>query len=72
MLIVRKVRVTPGDGRVPLLQVFTFRELTDIGDLDPSKDVIASRVSGDVQNDGKIVLVRDLVLSPPSAPPTYR
>ena len=59
VLIVRKVRVTPGDGRVPLLQVFTFRELTDIGDLDPSKDVIASRVSGDVQNDGKIVLVRD-------------
>jgi len=58
VLKVRKVRVTPGDARVPVLQVFTFRELTDIGDLDPSRDVIASRISGEVDG-GKMVLVRD-------------
>jgi multidrug efflux pump subunit AcrA (membrane-fusion protein) len=59
VLTVRKVRVTPGEGRVPVLQVFTFRELTETGELDPSKDVIASEISGDVQDGGQIVLVRD-------------
>ena len=59
VLTVRKVPVKLGEGRVSVLQVFTFRELTDMGDLDPSEDVIASRITGDVTDGGKIVLVRD-------------
>ena len=59
VLTVSKVRVELGEGRVPVLQVFTFRELKDLGGLDPSQDVIASKVSGDVQDGGKVVLVRD-------------
>ena len=37
----RKIRVTPGDKRMPFLQVVTLRELADLGDLDPTKDVVA-------------------------------
>ncbi len=37
----QKVRVTPGEKRLPFLQVATMRELTDIGDLDPEKDLMA-------------------------------
>ena len=37
----RKIRVTPGDKRMPFLQVVTLRELADLGDLDPAKDVVA-------------------------------
>ncbi len=59
VLTVRKARVQVGEGRVPVLQVFTFRELTDIGDLDPMKDVVASRIVGDVEDGGRMVLVRD-------------
>lgn len=40
-LKLQKVRVTPGEKRLPYLQVATMRELTDIGDLDPEKDLIA-------------------------------
>ena len=36
-----KVRVVPGERRIPFLQVATFRELTDIGDLHPEEDLIA-------------------------------
>jgi multidrug efflux pump subunit AcrA (membrane-fusion protein) len=59
VLTVRKVPVTRGEGRVPVLQVFTFGELTDIGDLDPSKDVLAGKISGDLKDGGTVVLVRD-------------
>ncbi len=58
-LTVRKVPVTVGEGRVPVLQVFAFRELTDIGDLNPSTDVIASNITGDVTDGGQILLVRE-------------
>jgi multidrug efflux pump subunit AcrA (membrane-fusion protein) len=59
VLTVRKVRVELGEGRVPVLQVFTFRELKRIvGDLEPDRDVIASKISGDVQDGGTVVLVR--------------
>ncbi|MCA9113771.1 MAG: HlyD family efflux transporter periplasmic adaptor subunit [Planctomycetaceae bacterium] len=36
-----KVRVVPGEKRIPFLQVATFRELTDIGELNPLTDLIA-------------------------------
>ena len=42
-----------------MLQVFTFRELTETGDLDPATDVIAGGVTGKVDDGGKIVLVRE-------------
>ena len=38
---VKKVRVVPGEKRLPYLQVVTMRELTDIGELDPEKDLLA-------------------------------
>ncbi|MBT6493930.1 MAG: HlyD family efflux transporter periplasmic adaptor subunit [Planctomycetaceae bacterium] len=37
----QKVRVTPGEKRLPYLQVATMRELTDLGELDPKNDLLA-------------------------------
>jgi multidrug efflux pump subunit AcrA (membrane-fusion protein) len=65
VLKVKKVRVTVGEGRFPVLQVFTFRELTDIGELDPNTDVIVGGISGDIGEDGQIVLVRERWLGRP-------
>ena len=58
VLTVRKVRVTPGEGRVPVLQVFTFRELTDYGESDPATDIIAGGITGMVADGDKMLLVR--------------
>jgi len=66
VLTVKKIPVTPGKGRVPVLQVFNFRELTEIGgDFDPAQDVIAADISGEVADGGKIVLVRERWLGRP-------
>jgi hypothetical protein len=65
VVTVKKVRVTPGEGRVPVLRVFTFRELTDIGDLDPVTDVIAGDITGEVTDGGTVVLVRERWLGRP-------
>lgn len=59
VLTVRKVRVTPGEARLPLLQVFTFRELEDFGKLDPEKDVIVGHLSGKVADGGRVILARE-------------
>ena len=59
VLTVKKVRVKLGEGRIPLLQVFTARELTDIGDLDPDNDVIVGATNGQVEDGGQIVLMRE-------------
>lgn len=40
-LKLRKVAVVPGDKRIPFLQVATLRELADIGELEPERDLIA-------------------------------
>ena len=58
VLKVTKARVVPGDGRLPSLQVFTFRELTDMGDLDPKNDVVVGAIQGNV-TDGRVVLVQE-------------
>jgi multidrug efflux pump subunit AcrA (membrane-fusion protein) len=50
----RRVQVTPGDGVLDFVQLFTFRELTDHGGLDPVNDLVLRGVSGDVQ-DGTVV-----------------
>ncbi len=65
VMTVKKVRVTLGEGRVPVLQVFTFRELTEIGELDPVTDVIAGDITGEVQDGGKMILVRERWLGRP-------
>lgn len=41
-----KVRVTPGERRLPFLQVATFRELADLGDFDPQRDLLAGALTG--------------------------
>ena len=58
VLNVSKVRVTPGEGRIPSLQVFTFRELVDHGELDPDTDVILGAIEGEVI-DGIAVLSQE-------------
>jgi multidrug efflux pump subunit AcrA (membrane-fusion protein) len=58
VLKVSKVRVKPGDARIPMVQVFTLRELVDKGDLDPETAVILGEIQGDV-NDGQVVLSQD-------------
>lgn len=58
VLKVTKVHVVPGDGRVPALQVFTFRELVDIGDLDPKTDVIVGATTGAV-TDGRVIMTQE-------------
>ena len=65
VVTVKKVRVTPGEGRVPVLQVFTFRELADSGELDPATDIIAGGIVGEVEDGGKLVLVRERWLGRP-------
>jgi len=57
VLQVSKVRVKLGDGRLPALQVFTFRELVDHGNLDPLTAVILGDVDGEIQ-DGKAVIIQ--------------
>ncbi len=59
VVTVRRVRVTPGDGRVPLLQVYMFRELTDMGELDPQQDVFVGGVTGEVADGGQVILSRE-------------
>lgn len=60
LLKVKKSRIKLGDGRIPLLQLFTFLELTDIGDLNPDTDVILGAVSGeDVEDGGHVALIRE-------------
>ena len=57
VLQVSKARVEPGEGRLPTLRVFTFRELVDYGDLDPATDVILGDIDGEIQ-DGKVVITQ--------------
>lgn len=64
LLEVSKVRVTPGDGRMPALQVFTFRELVDFGELDPEVDVIVGEIDGEVTN-GQVVMTQQRWLMRP-------
>lgn len=51
---IRKVRVRPGLRRVPLLNVYTFRELVDAGDLNPVTDLLASKLPNGLK-DGDMV-----------------
>lgn len=53
----QKVRVTPGEKRIPYLQVATMRELTDWGELDPELDLLAGTF---FRRDGSKILSKDV------------
>ena len=54
----RKARVTLGDGRIPVLQIYTFREIAELGELDPRQAVIIGGIIGDLEEGGQVVLSR--------------
>jgi hypothetical protein len=58
MFKVTKVRVKPAERFHEYVQVFTFREMEDIGDLDPARDLITGTLPGEVQEGDTIVLSR--------------
>ncbi len=55
---VEKVRVTPGDRYHDIVQLFFYRELDDIGDLDPATDLIVGALSGVVDDGDEVLLSR--------------
>jgi multidrug efflux pump subunit AcrA (membrane-fusion protein) len=55
---VKKLRVSPGSLRLPFLQTFTMRELSDIGELDPKSDLVASGLPAKIQDGGSVYLSR--------------
>ncbi len=59
-----KVRVKVGEARLPFLQVATFRELTDVGTLDPENDFIV----GDILRPDGTRLVQSGLEAPDSLP----
>ena len=56
---VKKVRVTPGKGLLDYVHLYTFRELTDHGDLKPGEDLVLRGVTGNVKDGDKVLLVRE-------------
>jgi len=56
---IRKVRVKPGPSRVPLLNVYTFRELVDAGDLNPATDLLASKLPDGLKDGEKVFFARE-------------
>jgi len=55
---VRKVRVKPGVILMDFIQIFTFREMKDIGDLVPESDLLLRGVTGNVKDGDEVRLVR--------------
>jgi len=56
---VRKVRVKPGAELLDFIHIFTFREMKDIGDLMPERDLLLRGVTGIVKDGGEVRLVRN-------------
>ncbi len=56
---VDKVRVKPGKETYRFMQIFTFRQLIDIGTLDPRTDLLAEGLPKDLEDGSKVVLVRE-------------
>lgn len=56
---IRKVRVRPGLRRVPLLNVYTFRELVDAGDLNPATDLLASKLPNGLKDGDTVFFSRE-------------
>ncbi|MGD8354996.1 MAG: HlyD family efflux transporter periplasmic adaptor subunit [Methyloceanibacter sp.] len=55
---VKKVRVRMGERRMPFLEIWTFREVADLGGLDPAKDLLASRLPPETKEGDHIFLSR--------------
>jgi len=55
---VKKARVQMGERRMPFLEIWTFREVSDLGGLDPAKDLLASRLPPETQEGDSIFLSR--------------
>lgn len=55
---VRKVRVIPSDRYLQFLEIFTYRELTDIGGLNPKTDLLAGALPDDVKDGDTVFLSR--------------
>lgn len=55
---VKKVRVKLGSRRLRLLQLLDYRELEDLGGLDPKTDLLAGKLPADVEDGDTIMLSR--------------
>lgn len=55
---VKKVRVTPSDQYLQFLEIFTYRELTDLGGLNPKTDLLAGSLPNDVKDGDTVFLSR--------------
>lgn len=55
---VRKVPVVPGDSVVRILQLFVYRELKDIGSLDPANDLVTGKLPAGVKDGDTVFLSR--------------
>ncbi len=53
-----KVRVTPGERYIRAMQLFSFRELLDIGTLNPETDLVVADVKAGLQEGQSVALVR--------------
>ncbi len=55
---VKRVNVELGEKKLPILQLYKGVELTDLGSLDPAKDLIAGQLPDGVQDGDKVFLSR--------------
>ena len=58
LLTVRKVRVRPGKTRRAFV-VYTYRELTDIGGLDPDQAIVLGEIDGEPTDGGQVLVGRE-------------
>lgn len=56
---IHKVRVKPGQRRVPVLNIYTFRELVDHGDLNPATDLLASKLPDGLKEGDRVFFARE-------------
>ena len=56
---VEKVRVQLGKQSYPFMQIFTYREVADLGTLDPSKDLLVGKLSRDIGEGQTVALSRE-------------
>ncbi len=54
---VTKARITPGDRYFDYAQIFTFREVVDLGDFNPATDLMTGALSREVQEGDQVALV---------------
>jgi RND family efflux transporter MFP subunit len=55
---VRKVRIVPGESVIRYVQLLTYRELKDLGGLNPGKDLVTSELTEDARDGDTVFLSR--------------